>query len=215
MGCDINVALGKIKPLAIGYERKGSAIQLAGIGDDLDFSQFEFMNYKEDGGYYDTDENDHRHIPRDYDLFSWLVGIRGDLEPLLPEESLEKLRELTREFSCWANKEDRRIFEDDAKQRGVQPSYDGYGYGEEWSSRYVSGDHSHVIYPLLLLKGFDYSQKVRVRPQRKWETLEQYGARVQQYQDHTYQTLFPVGYFGFLDWALEHGWHFAIFTFDS
>lgn len=214
MGCDIHVALGKIKPLAIGYERKGSAIKLAGLGDDLDFSQFEFMDYDEECGEYDWEDEDRpskdRELGRNYNLFSWLAGLRGDFEPVIPREKLDQLHELTIEFQKWADNEYRRLKQEQLK---LEDGYYGQ-YEPTWSDLTITGDHSHVIYPLLFLKGFDYEQKPRVF-RNKWMTEDHYHTLIQRYQDTTYREIFGDSYFNFLDWSLENGWHFVIFTFDS
>ena len=214
MGCDIHVALGKIKPLAIGYERKGRAIQLAGLGDDLDFSQFEFLDYDDDCGWGPGRPSKERELDRNYDLFAWLAGVRGELEPVIPKEHLKKLNALTREFQKWANNEDRRLRQERYKLHGMEAYY---GQHEpEWSDKFVTGDHSHVIYPLLFLKGFNYDQQVRVQPHEdQLETLDQYLKRLEEYRGQTYRQVFGQRYLNFLDWSLENGWHFVIFTFDN
>lgn len=213
MGCDIHVALGKIKPLAIGYERKGTAIKLAGLGDDLDFSQFEFLDYDDDCGWESDRLTKEREIDRNYDLFAWLAGVRGDLEPVIPKENLEKLHTLTYEFQKWANNEDRRLRQEQYKLHGMKAYYSQHQ--PDWSDKFVTGDHSHVIYPLLFLRGFDYDQQVKVQAQDEWETLDQYLSRLEEYRGQTYRQVFGQRYLNFLDWSLENGWQFVIFTFDS
>lgn len=211
MGCDIYTTLGRIKPLAIGHTRSSTALVIEGLSKEpLDFSQFEFMDYCENCRDNEP-ESDSRYLFRDYDLFSWLAAIRGDLAPVV--ENMEKLKGITSEFTRWANKEDRRIKDEEAGLEEVtSPGW--FSYHGSWRDNNINGDHSLVLYPLLFLKGYDYSAPVRVRPKGEYDDLAFYLKRVEEFQGKTYRDIFPDYYFAFVDWAIENRWDFVIFSFD-
>lgn len=204
MGCDIHLALGKIKQLAIGHTSNEHALMIPELSKTpVVYSQFEFLNY---GDVTDWEADRHRRVSRHYQLFAWLANVRGELEPLMREKNAQ-LNELARRFVEWATGEQQRVCDEAGIARG--------DYEEHFDYKYVDGDHSHMVYPIPFLRDFDYNQQVRLRPAESWEGDDYRAELVKHYQGKTYRDIFPAGWFGFLDWAFENGWHFTIISFDN
>lgn len=203
MGADIHTLLGRVNPLATGRRPSSGATQVQVLAPTpIEFEQFEFLDY-------DTRESSDvdTGLMRDYELFSWLAGVRGGLAPLVADQRAFKAT--TMAFVDWLTKSDARAA--NLEMRGA------FGYHrDDWRIRHLGGDHSFVLYPLQVLRSFDYESPAVPAPQDESELDARfYEARVARTKGRTYRDIFDRSYFDMLDWAHANDWHFVLFTFDN
>lgn len=204
MGADVHVVLGRINLAAIADRRDVpasdcTAVALFGQGNFLG-EDFTLMNV--------PDEYD---LHRNYALFSWLSGVRGDLKPIDPERKRQKL---TNSFIRWL---DQKWIEAETKgDRDAQYSY-GFACGRDGvNDVYDTGDHSRIIHTVPFLRNFDYDQIAEVRDYKNPEDGWDNPIYIKPLNDaKTYREYFGERYFTFLDYCVREKWHFVLFGFDS
>lgn len=198
MGADIHITVGRINQKQLtGPGEVSSGTELALFNNRrLHFGDFEF----------ESSIPKEVEIHQNYDLFSFLAGIRGFVKPIMP---LDKLKEATREFIRWINSE--YIEAERQECAGTWFSYDSELLGSY--ARYRIGDHSRVFYPIQVLTSFDYDQVVELDNEDSDPENPTYhrDPKGQSYREY----LCSQRYFDFLDWCVKGNWQFVIFGFDS
>lgn len=205
MGADVHVVLGRINIKAIADRRdvpasNCTALALFGEGN-FQGDDFTLMDV--------PDEYD---LWRNYALFAWLSGVRGDLKPIDPEG---KRQDLTNQFLEWLDQ--KWIEAEMAGARDAQYSY-GFACGRDSvNDTYDTGDHSRIIHTVPFLRNFNYDQVAEVRdhqhPDDTWDNpiyIKPTEADAMTYRDY-----FGDRYFTFLDFCVREQWHFVLFGFDS
>lgn len=199
MGADIHIVLGRINLQAIAArpatESNSTALVLFGQGN-IEAEDFSFEEVPEE---YDLDRN--------YQLFSWLAEVRGDLRPYY--EGRER-KEKSYEFLQWL---DRKLAERKRKDNssvGLCTRYSTEGLFDQ----YYFGDHSFIVYGVKPLQEFNYDEVVQLRNHDNEDDLEN-PTYYRDPEERTYREMFGEPYFKFLEYCGMAGWHFIIFGFDS
>lgn len=204
MGADVHVVLGRINFKAIADRRDTPASESTTIAlfgqANIQSEDFSLMDVPDEYDLY-----------RNYALFSWLAGVRGDLRPL---DLGGTRKELTDQFLNWLD----RKWSEAEKAGDYEPSY---GFGR-WCGhdgihdRYDTGEHSRIIHTVNTLRNFNYDQVAEVRnydsPEDSWDNP----VYVKPLQGgETYREHFGDQYFKFLDFCVQDNWHFVLFGFDN
>ncbi len=195
MGAYLKAVVGRVREKAADAVEDGSGTALTVFNNERhQLGDFEFS----------SDLPADLAIWQNYDLCSFLAGVRGDIRPIVPSAELKKA---TAEFLKWMNSEHRKDSDEDSGWWGSEAEDLFASYGT-----YNVGEGSRVFYPLQVLKAFNYDEAVMIRNYRDIDDTPRY---FRADDGRTYRTEIGHQYFSFLDWCTENNWEFIIFGIDG
>jgi hypothetical protein len=204
MGVSINITVGRVLPCVEGPA--GSS--------DLEGTELPLFNNQRirfEDIVLDSDVPDEVEFGKNYDLFSFLAGVRSGLKPILELDALKETMEATSKFLDWLNEEHSKRSGNSGNAQ-LERGYRGREYIGDCGIHDV-GEGSRVFHPVQKLTAFDYDQVAMVQVEKAdWRNP----VYLADEDGDTYRTyLEGTNYFKFLDWCVASDWQFVIFGFDS